>query len=143
MGYSNPGTRIRKTFAARGAEFLETEKRSCSQRRDVVDFLPAFVANDQIYDADIQQSADDRVGGLCNHGPDLNNAVSTLVVRALPGGGVEHRPKYYARSVRVITLAEVFNHYKDEAEFSSIYDVWLEGAVVIRNAPKRGQRGKK
>ena len=145
MGYSNPGTRIRKTFAARGAEFLETEKRSCSQRRDVVDFLPAYVSSDQVYAADIQQSADDnRVGGLCNHGPDLNNAVSTLVVRALPGGGVEHRPKYYARSVRVITLAEVFNHYKDEAEFSSIYDVWLEGAVVIRNAPKRGQkRGKK
>ena len=109
MGYSLPGTRIPKTFAARGAEFIETEPRSCSQRRDVVDFLPAFVAADQIYDADIQQSGDDRVGGLCAHGPDLNNAASTLVVRALPGGGVEHRPKYYGRSVRVITLAEVFN----------------------------------
>ena len=147
MGYSIPGTRIRKTFAARGAEFLDSEPRSCSQRRDVVDFMPAFVASDHIYEAGSQPSSadDSRVGGFCNHGPDLNNAVSTLVVRALPGGGVEHRPKYYARSVRVITLAEVFNHYKNEAEFSSIYDVWLEGAVVIRNAPKRGQhkRGKK
>ena len=147
MTGTSPGTRIGKTFAARGAEFLETEKRSCSQRRDVVDFMPAYVANDHIHKADIQPSSadDSRVRGFCNHGPDFNNAVSTLVVRALPGGGVEHRPKYYARSVRVITLAEVFNHYKDEAEFSSIYDVWLEGAVVIRNAPKRGQhkRGKK
>ena len=147
MGYSIPGTRIRKTVAARGAEFLESKPRSCSQRRDVVDFMPAYVNMvNLIYKADIQPSSadDSRVRGFCNHGPDFNNAVSTLVVRALPGGGVEHRPKYYARSVRVITLAEVFNHYKDEAEFSSIYDVWLEGAVVIRNAPKRGQkRGKK
>ena len=127
MGKSYPGTRIGKTFAARGAEFQQSERRIRSQRRDVVDFGPAFVANYQVASVDLDD------------GPDLNNAVSTLVVRALPGGGSEDRPKYWARSVRVITLPEVFNHYKDEATFPLIYDTWLEGAVVIRNTPKRGK----
>ena len=126
MGKSYPGTRIGKTFAARGAEFQERsdERRGRSQRRDVVDFGPAFVADDQVYNVD--------------HGPDLDNAVSTLVVHALPG----ERCKYYARSVRVITLPEVFNHYKEEATFPLIYDTWLEDAVVIRNTPKRGCKSK-
>ena len=127
MGYSIPGTRIRKTVAARGAEFLESKPRSCSQRRDVVDFMPAYVNMvNLIYKADIQPSSadDSRVRGFCNHGPDLNNAVSTLVVRALAGEAfAEIRPKYWARSVRVITLPEVFNHYKEETLFPSIYNV--------------------
>ena len=124
MGKSFPGTKIGKTFAARGAQFQESE-RSRSQRRDVVDFGQAVV-NKLDYD-------------FGYGGPDLSNAVSTLVVRALPGGS-NHRPKYWARSVRVITLPEVYNHYKEEATFETIYDVWLEGAVVIRKTPKRGNR---
>ena len=126
MGKSFPGTKIGKTFAARGAQFQESEM-SRSQRRDVVDFGQAVV-NKLDYD-------------FGYGGPDLSNAVSTLVVRALAGEAfAEIRPKYWARSVRVITLPEVYNHYKEEATFETIYDVWLEGAVVIRKTPKRGNR---
>ena len=123
-----PSTMIQKTFAARGASFNRSESRGRSQRRDVVDFGQACVDYNEIQD-DITE------------GPDLDNAVSTLVVRALPGTGHGGKAKYWVRSVRVITFPEVFNHYKDAATFQEIYDTWLEGAVVIRSMPRRGKAG--
>ena len=119
---------IQKSFAARGASFTRSDRRGRSQRRDVIDFGQAKVDYSEIQD-DITE------------GPDLDNAVSTLVVRALPGTGHGGKAKYWARSVRVITFPEVFNHYKDHATFQEIYDTWLEGAVVIRSMPKRGKAG--
>ena len=123
-----PSTMIQKTFAARGASFTRSDRRGRSQRRDVIDFGQAKVDYAEIQD-DITE------------GPDLDNAVSTLVVRALPGTGHGGKAKYWVRSVRVITFPEVFNHYKDAATFQEIYDTWLEGAVVIRSMPKRGKAG--
>ena len=119
---------IQKSFAARGASFTRSDRRGRSQRRDVMDFGHAKVDYNEIQD-DITE------------GPDLDNAVSTLVVRALPGTGRGGKAKYWARSVQVITFPEVYNHYKDHATFSEIYDTWLEGAVVVRSMPKRGTKG--
>ena len=128
MGIAYPGTMIQKSFAARGASFNRSELRGRSQRRDVIDFGQAFVDYSEIQD-DITE------------GPDLDNAVSTLVVRALPGTGHGGKAKYWARSVRVITFPEVFNHYKGHATFQEIYNTWLEGIVVIRSVPRRGKAG--
>ena len=128
MGQSFPGTKVGKTFADRSEEFWDSPRRESSQWRDVVDFGQACVDYNEIQD-DITE------------GPDLDNAVSTLVVRALPGTGHGGKAKYWVRSVRVITFPEVFNHYKDAATFQEIYDTWLEGAVVIRSMPKRGKAG--
>ena len=71
----------------------------------------------------------------------MNNAVSTLVVRALPSSTVG-APKYWLRKVRVITLAEVSCNYKDDERFRKIYDAWLESQVVIRKRKTRGVAGK-
>ena len=120
MGNSYPGTTIGRTFAARGAEFQQSDRGRCSQRRDVVDFGQSVV-----------------LGANDDGGPDLDNAVSTLVVRAMPGSK-KGSPKFWARRVHVITLPEIINHYKEESTFQAMYEAWLEGLVVIRKAPMRG-----
>ena len=75
--------------------------------------------------------------------PDLDNAVSTLVVRLMKPAGRQHfvPTKYWLRRVRVITLAEVLDNYKHDESFYSIYDCWLEGQVVFRGGGMRGVAG--
>ena len=73
-------------------------------------------------------------------GPDLGSAVSTLVVRALPHDKAG-APDYWLRRVHVITLAEVFTNFQHDEVLASIYDAWLEGAVVIRKRQMRGTSG--
>ena len=73
-------------------------------------------------------------------GPNLDDVVSTLVARALPDA-FEDAPKYWLRRVRVITLAEALDNYKDDEDFKVIYEAWLEGQVVIRKRKMRGTAG--
>ena len=73
----------------------------------------------------------------------MDNAVSTLVARAFPSSRAG-APKHWLRRVHVITLAEVFDNYKNDAEFETIYDAWLDGRVVIKKrAAMRGIVGGK
>ena len=123
MGRGYPGTRMPSTLAGRVAEFRYTSPGRCSQRRDVVEFGRYRRIDDPESEGD--------------GGPDLDNAVSTLVVRALPSKRAG-APAYWLRKVYVIGLAEVFYNYQHDAEFAEIYEMWLEGVVVIR---KRGTRG--
>ena len=128
MGLDFPGTRVAKSIAGRVTEFRSSSgSETRSERRDVVDF--------GLYNLEIHASDD--------YGePDFDNAVSTLVVRALPRSRAE-APKYWFRKVRVITLSEVFCNYQHDADFQQIYDAWLEGAVVIRKHRTRGVAGGK
>ena len=68
--------------------------------------------------------------GICH--PDLDNAISTIAVWDMDGSGV------CTRSVPGITLAAVFNHYKDERGFDQIYKAWREGRVLQRAMKTRG-----
>ena len=118
MGLGYPGTSLASTSAARGAEFRR------SPRRDVVDFGRYSISSPQP-----------------EGGPDLDNAVSTLVARAFPSSRAG-APKYWLRRVHVITLAEVFDNYKNDWGFETIYDAWREGRVVIKKrAAMRGCAG--
>ena len=125
MGLDFPGTRLAATFAARTAEFENSALGKCSKRRDVVEFGLGH----------------DVFATKLDGKPDLNNAVSTVVVRALPGKR-EGAPDYWLRSVRVITLAEVFANYQHDMGFGIMYDTWLEGELVIRGRPVRGASGR-
>ena len=69
----------------------------------------------------------------------MENAVSTLVVRARPGSAAG-APAYWVRKVRVVGLPEVFYHFQHEASFEEIYSMWLEGRVVIRKRMKKRGR---
>ena len=129
MGKDFPGTVLPSTFGERLREFRASTllTMQCSvPRRIAFEFGKYFREDDR-----------DSRGYDC--GPDLENAVSTLVVRARPSeqAGV---PKYWLRRVCVITLAEVLCHYKDWALWEEIYNMWLEGAVVIRKRSPRGRR---
>ena len=124
MGLDYNGTRVESTSAARGAAFSKRDRGRCSNVRDVVDFGSYYA---------VPQS-----GG----GPDLNNAVSTLVVRALPSTSSD-APQYWLRKVKIITLAEVFYYFQHDETFQRIYEVWLEGRVVIRKRATRGSPGGK
>ena len=72
----------------------------------------------------------------------MDNAVSTLVVRAL-SPRIAGAPRYWLRKVKVVTLAEAFFHFRHAEFFKKIYEVWLEGRVVIHKRPKRGTSGGK
>ena len=50
--------------------------------------------------------------------PDINSAVSTLVVGEKKGSEV----LYWLRQVRVITLPEVYAHFQHDIPFAGIYD---------------------
>ena len=119
MGLDYNGTLVESTSAARGAAFSKRHAGRCRCIRDVVDFGSYYA---------VPQS-----GG----GPDLNNAVSTLVVRALPSTSSD-APKYWLRKVKVISLAEAFFHFRHAETFENIYRAWLEGRVVIRKRATRG-----
>ena len=121
MGQDQAGTYVRRTSAARGAEFsLMARPTFWGKLRDVVDFGPYLTASPQP-----------------EGGPNLDDAVSTLVVRAFPSSR-EGAPEYWLRKVWVITLAEVLNNFKDDEAFEIIYQAWAEGPVVIRARPPRG-----
>jgi hypothetical protein len=121
MGQDQAGTYVRRTSAARGAEFsLMARPTFWGKLRDVVDFGPYLTASPQP-----------------EGGPNLDDAVSTLVVRAFPSSR-EGAPEYWLRKVWVITLAEVLNNFKDDEAFDAIYKAWCEGPVVIRARPTRG-----
>ena len=121
MGQDQAGTHIRRTSLCRGGEFgLLARPTFWGKLRDVVDFGPYLTASPQP-----------------EGGPNLDDAVSTLVVRAFPSSR-EGAPEYWLRKVWVITLAEVLNNFKDDEAFDAIYQAWCEGPVVIRARPPRG-----
>jgi hypothetical protein len=123
MGRDFPGTLLQTTAAARGAAFLKSEIGFCSGRRSVEDFGSSYTLSTR----------------SCGR-PDLDNAVSTLVVRGCSSSEVG-ASLYWLRRVRVITLAEVFSNYQHDETFDNIYAAWLEGAVVFRKRTMRGTAG--
>ena len=108
------GTWVFKTTVARSAEFYATKEVDLDYEgtRKVFEF-GSFIGPFYI----------DSEGE-----PELDDAVSTLVVRGTPG----NRAKYWVRRVNVITFAEVFCIYQKDVRFQTIHDAWLEGEVVIR-----------
>ena len=128
MGLNFPGTSIGRTKAARGAEFVESKARDISGMRDVFEFGEWNRADDNL--------------SMDTPGPDLNNAVSTLVVRARVGDTPlpDTAPKYWVRKVRIIGLPELYHHYKDELSWHGIYNAYVEGRVVVRRRAVRGAR---
>ena len=131
MGKDYPGTVLPRTFEERLDAFRASEPlRMCSQRRNVYEFGKYFRLDDRL--SEVRSGSEG--------GPDFDNAVSTLVVRARPSKQAG-APKYWLRRVCVITLAEVLFHFKNNAtQWEELYNMWLEGAVVIR---KRGPRGRR
>ena len=138
MGKSCKCTKIEATSAARGAAFEERKHKlrheemlSGGSWAPVEDFgtrykLSCRAEGDEDFEA-----------------PDLNNAVSTLVVRSMKPAGRQHfvPTKYWLRRVRVITLAEVLDNCKHDESFYFIYDCWLEGQAVFRGGGMRGVAG--
>ena len=116
MNYA--GTCIAQTTAARSAEFYASKEVGHEGTRKVFEF-GSFIGP---FDTDSEGE------------PELDDAVSTLVVRGTPG----KRTKYWVRRVQVITLAEVSGFYQNHVTFQTIDDAWLEGEVVIRGRAKRG-----
>ena len=66
--------------------------------------------------------------------PDLDNAISTTMVYGVEGSIV----KYWLRQVKVITLAEVFDNWQEDADWPVPYCAWCEGECVIRPKLRRG-----
>ena len=126
MGQEYRGTCVGKDRAARGALFEASEPRRFSGQRDVVEFGP------------YRRIDDAESAGIEDGGPDLDNAVSTLVVRAHESSRAG-APKYWVRKVRVISLPEVFYNYQHDVDFEDIYSMWHEGAVVTRKRQTRGR----
>ena len=93
-GRDYPGSFVSKSRAARGALFLDGRHGKFSKRRDVVEFGP-------------YRRIDDQASRTEDGGPDLDNAVSTFVVRSRPSARAG-APLYWVRKVRVIGFAEVF-----------------------------------
>ena len=115
MGYGYAGCRICKTQEDRTVEFYNSRDGPLG-RRTVMEYGVR---------APCQDSLDQ---------PDLNNAVSTIMVRGTPGGKV----LYWLREVRVLTLAEVFENAQNDASWWSLYNEWVEGECVFGSHPKRG-----
>ena len=129
MGLNFPGTSIGRTKAARGAEFVESKARDTSGMRDVFEFGEWDRVDDNL--------------SMDTPGPDLNSAVSTLVVRTRVGDTPlpDTAPKYWVRKVRIIGLPELYHHYKDELSWHGIYNAYVEGRVVVRRRAVRGVAG--
>jgi len=123
MGRDFAGTRLQRTAAARGAAYVKREIDHCSRRRSVEDFGSSYT-----------------LSTLSCGRPDLNNAVSTLVVRGVASNQVG-ASLYWLRRVHVITLPEVYSNYQHDETFDVIYAAWLEGAVVFRKRAMRGTAG--
>jgi hypothetical protein len=123
MGSEFAGTRLQRTAAARGAAYVKREIDHCSRRRSVEDFGSSYT-----------------LSTLSCGRPDLNNAVSTLVVRGVASNQVG-ASLYWLRRVHVITLPEVYSNYQHDETFDTIYAAWLEGAVVFRKRAMRGTAG--
>jgi len=124
MARTYRGTAIGRTQEERTAEFHKSE--SCPdqhivKRRTVMDFGHHVQPAARGQDASVEQ-------------PNLNDAVSTLIVRGTPG----QRTKFWLRKVNVITLPEVFKNFQNYMTWFQLYKTWLEGACVIRAHPRRG-----
>ena len=70
--------------------------------------------------------------------PDFDNAISTLAVRDKNDPAV-----VCLRSVRCITLAEVFQRFSYDCEYETMLHAWMEGKVVCAAKPSRGAKGKR
>ena len=124
MGMTYKGIAIGRTQEECTAEFYKSE--SCSdqdivKRRIVMEFGPHGQPAARGQYASVEQ-------------PNLNDAVSTLIVR----GSLGQRTKYWLRKVNVITLPEVFKNFQNYMTWFQLYKTWLEGACVIRAHPRRG-----
>ena len=122
MGSAYHGACVERSSAARCAAFQERDSGEFSDLRDVVDFGDYY-------------KVDQRRGG-----PDLDNAVSTLVVRSLPCSDPT-APAYWFRKVKVPTLAEAYFWFRHADSFENIYAAWVEGRVVLRKRSARGSSG--
>ena len=67
--------------------------------------------------------------------PNFADPISTFAVR-----DSTNRERVCIRDVRGITLAEVLNHYSDDFSFYALYEVWLEGKILVRSRASRGVR---
>ena len=121
MGREYDGTTIGVTQADRAREFYTSQSGFKTRRRFVMEFGPT-------------QKSDDLDDNLQ---PDINSAVSTLVVRGKKGSEV----LYWLRKVWVTTLLEVYANFQHDLPFADIYEAWQEGACVIRSHPPRGMPG--
>ena len=124
MARTYRGIEIGRTQEERTAEFHKSE--SCPdqhivKRRTVMDFGHHVQPAARGQDASVEQ-------------PNLNDAVSTLIVRGPPGQST----KFWLRKVNVITLDEVCENFQNDMTWSQLYETWLEGACVIRAHPRRG-----
>ena len=122
IGSDYNGTLVERSSAARGAAFRERDIGELSDVRDVVDFGDYYKV--------------DQTRG----GPDLDSAVSTLVVRLLPCSDPT-APGYWFRKVEVLTLAEAFFWFRYADSFKNIYTAWVEGRVVFYKRSARGSSG--
>ena len=68
--------------------------------------------------------------------PDLTNAISTVAVY-----DVKLPDSICWRDVKGVTLSEVFYFYEDDFSYKTLYDIWLQGALLIRCRDKRGSSG--
>ena len=121
LGLNYPGTKIGKTKAARSAEFRNRGQVVFEKGRAVMEY--GLYRHFQNADTDGE--------------PELDDAVSTLVVRGTPGKKV----KYWLRNVHVVSLVEVLKHFGDDVSFDKLYTAWGEGQVVLRPRPNRGKPG--
>jgi hypothetical protein len=67
--------------------------------------------------------------------PDLTNAISTVAVY-----DVKFRDSICWRDVKGFTLSEVFCFYADDFSYKTLYDIWRQGALIIRCREKRGTK---
>ena len=106
------------TAAARAAAFVATPlgdaNNVASRNKPVVDFgKKYFVLDHAVTDAGM---------------PDFDNAVSTFCVR---GKGAQEAG-FFLRNVKVVTLGELYDNYKQDALWIDIYNAFLEGHVIYR-----------
>ena len=66
--------------------------------------------------------------------PDFDNPISTIAV-----WDKERVGRVCVRNVEAATLAEVFDYYKDDFEFTHLYEVWKDGNVVHHKKHARGK----
>jgi hypothetical protein len=107
-------TMVEATAAARVEDFFACYGAS---RRAVVDFSEWYwVATDP----DLNMAM-----------PDFDNAVSTFCVRG-ESSGASPPSHVFLRAVTVVTLAELYENYRHDAEWKEIYNAFLDGRVIYR-----------
>ena len=123
MGIEYDGTTIGVTHADRAREFYKSQSGFRTQRRLVTEFGPT-------------QKSDDLDDNLQ---PDINSAVSTLVVRGKKGSEV----LYWLCQVRVISLPEEYASFQHDLFFCSYLRRLAGGCVRHQESPstRRGWIG--